>query len=83
MTRFALCLLLLATGASATENVIDVEHDSQRGVTCYILNGVGISCIPDSQLQAGNERQLSPHEQDTTPTPAQAPERWNEERYSL
>lgn len=83
MTRLALCLLLLAAGASATENVIDVEHDSQRGVTCYILNGVGISCIPDSQLQAGNERQLSPHEQDTTPTPAQAPTRWNEERYSL
>ncbi|WP_095162613.1 hypothetical protein [Pseudomonas sp. Irchel 3F5] len=34
------------------------------------------------QLQAGNERQLSPHEQDT-PTPAKAPVRWNEERYSL
>jgi len=28
MTRLALCLLLLATGASATENVIDVQHDS-------------------------------------------------------
>ncbi|WP_433884315.1 hypothetical protein [Pseudomonas vranovensis] len=77
MTRLALCLLLLATSASATENVIDVQHDSQRGVTCYLLNGVGISCIPDSQLQAGNERQLSPHEQDT-PTPAKAPVRWNE-----
>ncbi len=34
------------------------------------------------QLQAGNERQLSPHEQDT-PTPTQAPARWNEERYQL
>jgi len=45
MTRLALCLLLLATGASATENVIDVQHDSQRGVTCYILNGIGISCV--------------------------------------
>lgn len=82
MTRLALCLLLLATGASATENVIDVQHDSQRGVTCYLLNGVGISCIPDSQLQAGSERQLSPREQDT-PTPTQAPALWNEERYSL
>ncbi|RAS34073.1 MULTISPECIES: hypothetical protein [unclassified Pseudomonas] len=30
MTRLALCLLLLATGASAIENVIDVQHDSQR-----------------------------------------------------
>ncbi|WP_449106732.1 hypothetical protein [Pseudomonas mohnii] len=82
MTRLAFCLLLLAPGASATENVIDVQHDSQRGVTCYILNDAGISCIPDSQLQAGNERQLSPHEQDT-PTPTQAPALWNEERYSL
>ena len=82
MTRLALCLLLLATGASANENVIDVQHDSQRGVTCYLLNGVGISCIPDSQLQAGNERELSPQGQDT-PTPTQAPARWNEERYSL
>ncbi|EKT4493369.1 hypothetical protein QEM27_001066 [Pseudomonas putida] len=83
MTRLALCLLLLATGASATENVIDVQRDSQRGVTCYLLNGVGISCIPDSQLQAGNERQLSPHETQPEPTPATAPGRWIDERYEL
>lgn len=83
MTLLALLLSLLATGASANENVIDVQHDSQRGVTCYLLNGVGISCIPDSQLQAGNERQLSPHEQQNGPTPAGAPAPWNEERYSL
>ncbi|WGV20405.1 hypothetical protein QIY50_24615 [Pseudomonas putida] len=83
MTRLALCLLLLATGASATENVIDVEHDSQRGVTCYILNHVGISCIPDSQLQAGNERQFYPHETQPEPTPALAPGRWIDERYEL
>ncbi|MCP6695916.1 hypothetical protein [Pseudomonas donghuensis] len=98
MTRLALCLLLLATGASATENVIDVQHDSQRGVTCYLLNGVGISCIPDSQLKlptsttnSGDQdtRATAPtsmwkNEQlPTTPTPAKAPVRWNEERYSL
>ncbi|PBJ94720.1 hypothetical protein CMV24_14780 [Pseudomonas plecoglossicida] len=88
MSRFALCLLLLATGTSAAplpqDNVIDVQHDSQRGVTCYLLNGVGISCIPDSQLQAGNERQRSPHEQDENlPTPAMAPGHWIEERYQL
>ncbi|MFG0851910.1 hypothetical protein ACF8R4_12990 [Pseudomonas sp. FYR_2] len=83
MTRLALCLLLLATGASAAENVIDVQHDSQRGVTCYLLNGVGISCIPDSQLQADNERQLSPHETQPEPTPALAPGRWIDERYQL
>ncbi|EPJ8753824.1 hypothetical protein [Pseudomonas juntendi] len=98
MTRLALCLLLLATGASATENVIDVQHDSQRGVTCYLLNGVGISCISDSQLrtpscgagtdwpcdgQAHNQRQLSPHETQPEPTPALAPARWIDERYQL
>jgi len=83
MTRLPLCLLLLATGASATENVIDVQHDSQRGVTCYLLNGVGISCIPDSQLQDGNQRQLSPHETQPEPTPALAPGRWNHVRYSM
>lgn len=83
MTRLALSLLLLATGASATENVIDVQHDSQRGVTCYLLNGVGISCIPDSQLQAGSERQLSPHETQPESTPALAPGRWIDERYQL
>ncbi len=85
MTRLALLLALLSTGASATatENVIDVQHDSRRGVTCWILNGVGISCIPDSQL-AGTQRQLSPHEQeDNGPTPAGAERRWDEERYSL
>ena len=85
MTRITLCLLLLAAGAgaSATENVIDVQHDSQRGVTCYLLNGVGISCIPDSQLQAGNQRQQSPHETQPEPTPALAPGRWIDERYEL
>lgn len=83
MTRLALCLLLLATGASATENVIDVQHDSKRGVTCYLLNGVGISCISDSQLQAGNEHQLSPHETQPEPTPALAPGRLIDERYEL
>ncbi len=83
LTILPLCLLLLATGASATENVIDVQHDSQRGVTCYLLNGVGISCIPDSQLQAGNQRQLSPHETQPEPTPALAPRRWIDERYHL
>jgi hypothetical protein len=75
--------LLLTTGASAQDNVIDIEHDSQRGVTCYILNGAGISCIPDSQLQAGNQRQLSPHETQPEPTPALAPGRWIDERYQL
>jgi len=88
MTRLALCLLLLATGASADPLPRYVEriHDSERAVTCWIASagmGIGISCIPDSQLQAGNERQLSPHEQQPEPMPAQAPGRWTDERYYL
>jgi hypothetical protein len=45
-------LLTLASLANAaqTENVIDVQHDSHRGVTCWIVNGTGISCLPDSSL---------------------------------
>ncbi|HDS1746426.1 hypothetical protein [Pseudomonas sp. M2] len=88
MTRLALCLLLLATGASAAPLPRYVEriHDSERAVTCWVASagmGIGISCIPDSQLQAGNERQLSPHETQPEPTPALAPGRWIDERYQL
>ncbi|UTL89548.1 hypothetical protein [Pseudomonas fluorescens] len=88
MTRLALCLLLLATGASADQlpTGVRVFHDDERGATCW-LNGFsppgGISCIPDSQLQAGNQRQLSPHETQPEPTPALAPGRWIDERYEL
>lgn len=94
MTRLALCLLLLAALAGCDPRpetppqTLDVLHDDARGVTCWqsSRNYVSLSCLPDwmlqSQLQAGNERQLSPHEQDT-PTPAKAPVRWNEERHEL
>ena len=89
MTRLALCLLLLATGASADPRetrgmpyVFQVFHDEQRAVTCWSYSG-GLSCIPDSQLQAGNQRQLSPHETQPEPTPALAPGRWIDERYQL
>lgn len=60
-----------------------MQHDSQRGVTCYLLNGVGISCIPDSQLQASNQRQLSPQETQPELTPALELGRWIDERYQL
>ena len=64
MTRLALCLLLLATGASAAEPPygLKVFRDEARGITCYMYApgpGAAIDCIPDSQLQAGNQRQLS------------------------
>ncbi|HEN8732260.1 hypothetical protein I8746_05490 [Pseudomonas sp. USTB-Z] len=88
MTRLALCLLLLATGASAAPLPYGVRvfHDDERGATCWIYqagSGAGISCIPDSQLQAGNQRELSPHETQPEPTPALAPGRWIDERYQL
>ncbi|GFM87770.1 hypothetical protein PSCICO_31690 [Pseudomonas cichorii] len=80
MNRLALILMLLAASASAApnpapahrQNVIEIERDSQRGVTCYILNGVGISCVPDSQLKP-----------EAKPTPTDAPDRRVDERYSM
>jgi len=39
--------------------------------------------ISGGSHQAGNERQLSPHEKDSGPTPALAPGRWIDERYEL
>ena len=49
ITVLMLTLSSLAT-ASQPESVIDVQHDSHRGVTCWIVNGTGISCLPDSSL---------------------------------
>jgi len=47
----AIVLLLIIGQAAAGEQLIDVQHDSVRGVTCWILNNTGISCLPDSSLQ--------------------------------
>lgn len=65
-----LILILLATLASLAQaaqpqQVIDVQHDTHRQVTCWIIAGTGISCLPDSQLrqatpQAGPDRASSP-----------------------
>lgn len=44
-------LLLIVGQASAGEQLIDVQHDNVRGVTCWILNNTGISCLPDSSIQ--------------------------------
>jgi hypothetical protein len=50
-----LIVLLLTTlanlaNAAQPNSFIDVQHDAHRGVTCWIVNGTGISCLPDSQL---------------------------------
>lgn len=51
MRRMIFIFLLLIVGhATASEQLISVQHDSVRGVTCWILNNTGISCLPDSSL---------------------------------
>ncbi|UFP98582.1 hypothetical protein [Pseudomonas fitomaticsae] len=62
-------LLLIAGQASASEQVISVQHDSARGVTCWILNNTGISCLPDSSLPQVN---VTPSHNKNAPTPANA-----------
>ncbi|MGH8382584.1 hypothetical protein [Pseudomonas sp.] len=65
------------------------KHDDARGVTCWVSDDsrAGLSCLPDWMLQkpelVGNERQLSPHETESEPTPVLAPGRWIDERYEL
>lgn len=46
----AIALLLVIGRAVAGEQVISVQHDSARGVTCWIVNNTGISCLSDSSL---------------------------------
>ncbi|WP_281211544.1 hypothetical protein [Pseudomonas fulva] len=86
MTRLALCLLLLATGASADglPNNVRSFEDKPRGVVCYVMNANAISCVKVWLPQvSGNEHHLSPHETQPEPTPALAPGRWIDERYEL
>ncbi|KRP71412.1 hypothetical protein [Pseudomonas lactis] len=45
-----IALLLIVGRASAGEQVISVQHDSSRSVTCWITPQGGISCLPDSSL---------------------------------
>lgn len=70
-TMIILTLALIAGQAVAGDQLISVQHDSQRGVTCWILNGVGISCLPDSQIQ--DQPTLAPEKDQDGPTPAAAP----------
>ena len=45
-----IALLLIVGQASAGEQIISVQHDSTRAVTCFITAQGGISCLPDSSL---------------------------------
>ncbi|TFY93001.1 hypothetical protein DYL61_16535 [Pseudomonas nabeulensis] len=76
-----IALLLIVGQATAGEQIIDVQHDSVRGVTCWILNNTGISCLPDNQLRQPSSVSNSPADE---PTPASAPvARRDDERFQL
>ena len=66
----AIALLLIVGQAAAGEQLIDVQHDSERGVTCWILNNAGISCLPDSSLlqQATPTREAGRASQASSPS---------------
>lgn len=44
-------LVVVVDQAAAGEQIISVQHDSTRAVTCFITAQGGISCLPDSQLR--------------------------------
>ncbi|WP_447742452.1 hypothetical protein [Pseudomonas laurentiana] len=56
------------------------DRDEARRIRAS-LGVVHLNCTPATQ--AGNQRQLSPHETQPEPTPALAPGRWIDERYQL
>ncbi|WP_409287488.1 hypothetical protein [Pseudomonas guariconensis] len=56
------------------------DRDEARRIRAT-LGAVQLNCTPAAQ--AGNQRQLSPHETQPEPTPATAPGRWIDERYQL
>ena len=50
-TITTMILLLIVGQASAGEQIISVQHDSTRAVTCFITAQGGISCLPDNHLR--------------------------------
>jgi hypothetical protein len=67
------------------------RHQVVMGVMIGAFTLVQVFCVgmfvgretKTCQLQAGNERQLSPHERENGPTPAAGAPQWNDERYQL
>ena len=80
-TIITMILLLIVGQATAGEQLIDVQHDSARGVTCWILNNTGISCLPDRQLRQPSSVSISTWDE---PEPASSPAvRRDGERFQL
>lgn len=76
MRGLILALLLLVFVASVyadeTQKLIDVQHDSVRGATCWILNDRAISCLPDSLLQNATPRTQKNRASPASSTPENA-----------
>lgn len=76
-----IALLLIVGQATAGEQVISVQHDSSRAVTCFITMQGGISCLPDNQLRQPSSVSNSTVDE---PTPASSPAaRRDDERFQL
>ena len=76
MKVIILIALMLATyqvSASPAEQVISVQHDSQRGVTCWIVNNTGISCLPDSSLPQSSATIATPESEEARASLANSP----------
>lgn len=65
--------LLIVGQVSAAEQVISVQHDSRRGVTCWIVNNTGISCLPDSSLPQSSTTIATPENEETRVSLANSP----------
>ncbi len=93
ITTVLLIAIVSIAHADPKQAFIDVQHDSHRGVTCWILSGTGISCLPDSQLrntdsQASEQRHdadaLAGDQHQDGPTPTRTPaQRQHREAYQL
>ncbi len=77
MKVLILIALLITTGyvsAGPVEQVISVQHDSQRAVTCWIVNNTGISCLPDSSLPQSDAAIAAPESEEARASLANSPD---------
>lgn len=82
ITTLLLIAIVSIAHADPREAFIDVQHDAHRGVTCWIMPGTGISCLPDSQLR--NTDSMAGYEHQDGPSPAHTPaQHQHQEAYQL
>ncbi|UEH06699.1 hypothetical protein [Pseudomonas sp. HN8-3] len=68
----ALVLLVFTGQATASDQIISVQHDRARGATCWILNNTGISCLPDSSLPQKPANSTIDEAQEASPVQAKS-----------